>query len=81
MTTILCDRFEYHHNRYALFLFSLLFSFAPSERSFSIIGQADDPRHGPLWAQRLVQAQVSIIYLASGLAKLLDADWRGGVVL
>lgn len=78
---LLCDRLDYHHNRYALFLFALLLSMAPSERSFSIIGQADDPRHGPLWAQRLAQAQVSIIYLSSGLSKLVDPDWRGGVVL
>jgi hypothetical protein len=79
--TILCDRLEYHHNRYALFLFAMILSFAPSDRSFSIIGQPDDSRHGPLWAQRLAQTQVSIIYLASGIAKLIDSDWRAGVVL
>lgn len=81
MYSLLCDRLDYHHNRYALFLFAFLISFAPCERAFSIVGQADDPREGPLWAQRLAQAQVSIIYLASGLAKLLDPDWRGGIVL
>lgn len=79
--TILCDRLQYHHNRYALFLFAFLLSLAPCERAFSIIGSPDASRHGPLWAQRLAQVQVSTIYLASGVAKLLDADWRAGVVI
>ena len=78
---ILSDRLEYHHNRYALFIFAFLLSFAPCERAFSIIGSPDMSRQGPLWAQRLAQAQVSILYLASGAAKLLDADWRAGVVI
>jgi hypothetical protein len=58
-----------------------LLSLSPCDRAFSIIGQPDDSRHGPLWAQRLAQAQVSIIYLASGLSKFFDPDWRGGIVL
>jgi hypothetical protein len=81
MYTILCDRLQYHHNRYALFLFAIVLSLAPCDRAFSIIGSPDASRHGPLWAQRLAQAQVSIIYLASGAAKLLDPDWRSGIVI
>jgi hypothetical protein len=30
---------------------------------------------------RLAQVQISLIYLASGGSKLLDDDWRGGLVL
>jgi hypothetical protein len=58
-----------------------LLSLAPCERAFSIIGSPDDSRHGPLWAQRLAQVQIAVIYLASGLAKLASRDWRAGVVL
>jgi hypothetical protein len=34
-----------------------------------------------LWAQRLAQIQLAIIYLASGGSKLLDPDWRAGRVI
>lgn len=69
---LLCDRVGWHHNRYALACFSFLIAFAP----------CDPPvRVAPLWAQRVAQLQLSIIYLASGGSKLLDADWRGGLVL
>src|SRR6185369_6945423 len=38
-------------------------------------------RRGPLFAQRLAQLQMAIIYIASGGSKLLDADWRSGRVI
>ena len=80
---LLCDRLDFHHNRYALFCFAGLVALAPCDRSFLIAGHALTPleRVGPLWAQRLAQLQASIIYLASGGGKLLDADWRDGLVL
>ena len=77
---LLCDRLEFHHNRWALFGYSALLAFAPCDRSFRL-GGAPGPRMGPLWAARLAQVQVSIIYLASGGSKLLDPDWRSGQVL
>ena len=80
---LLCDRLAYHNNRYALFLFSFLLAFAPCDRAF-VWPQRATPlceRRGPLWAARLVQLQMSIIYLASGGSKLVDPDWRGGLVL
>jgi hypothetical protein len=76
---LLCDRLQFHHNRWALFCQAFLLSFAPCDRSFRL-----GPRLqcvGPLWAARLVGLQLSIIYLASGGSKLLDADWRSGLVL
>ncbi|HEV3191096.1 MAG TPA: HTTM domain-containing protein [Polyangiaceae bacterium] len=80
MYVLLCDRLQFHHNRAALFFYSLLISFSPCDRSLSmavpITGTA-----GPLWAVRLAQLQVSLIYVASGGSKLIDADWRGGRVL
>jgi hypothetical protein len=78
---LLCDRLQFHHNRWALFLYSVLLAFAPCERSFYVAGEPASTRIGPLWAARLAQLQVSIIYLASGGFKLLDTDWRAGRVL
>jgi hypothetical protein len=80
---LLCDRLRLHHNRYALVCFAGLLSFAPCDRSFVITGTplGGMARVGPLWAQRLAQVQLSIIYLASGASKLLDDDWRNGLVL
>jgi hypothetical protein len=77
------DRLHYHHHNYALFLFSILLAFAPCDRSF-VHGRRMLPaklRQGPLWAMRLTQLQLSIIYIASSGSKLLDSDWRGGLVL
>jgi hypothetical protein len=77
---LLCDRLEYHHNRWALFGYAALLSFAPCDRTFRV-NAPPGPRVGPLWAARLAQLQVSIIYLASGGSKLLDPDWRSGRVM
>jgi len=35
----------------------------------------------PLWPLWLLRAQVTLVYLASGISKLVDPDWRGGLVL
>jgi len=80
---LLCDRLSYHNNRYALFLLSFLIAFAPCDRAFVFRGPTVEAtgRMGPLWAQRLAQVQLAIIYLASGGSKLLDPDWRGGLVI
>jgi hypothetical protein len=78
---LLCDRLQFHNNRWALACYSLLLSLAPCDRSFYVAGAPATIRTGPLWAARLAQLQVSIIYVASGGSKLLDADWRGGRVL
>jgi Vitamin K-dependent gamma-carboxylase len=74
-----CDRLSYHHNRYALSCYALLLAFAPCDRSFRLGKPAS--RAGPLWAARLAALQVSIVYVASAGSKLVDPDWRGGVVL
>jgi len=82
---LLCDRLSYHNNRYALFLFSFLLAFAPCDRAFVLRGRGRNAepadRMGPLWAQRLAQLQLAIIYVASGSSKLFDPDWRDGLVL
>jgi hypothetical protein len=81
---LLCDRLQYHNNRYALLLLACLLPFTPCDRSFLLVrgrramgaGEA-----GPTWAQRLMQIQVSLIYLGSSGGKLLDTDWREGQVM
>jgi len=77
---LLCDRLQFHHNRWALFSYAAILAFAPCDRSFQL-GSPPGIRVGALWAARLAQVQLSIIYLASGGAKLFDPDWRGGRVL
>src|SRR5216110_390858 len=69
---LLCDRLSYHNNRYALFLLSFLLAFAPCDRAFVFRGPklAPDDRMGPLWAQRLAQVQLALIYVGSGGSKL-----------
>lgn len=83
-----CDRLQYHNNRYQLLLLATLVAVTPCDRSFSLARRLGLSRArrapvgpGPRWAVRLVAAQVSLVYLASGLGKLLDADWREGTVL
>jgi hypothetical protein len=78
---LLCDRLQFHHNRWALFCYSLLLALSPCDRSFYVADEPITTRVGPLWAARLAQLQLSIIYLASGGWKLFDADWRAGRVL
>ncbi len=77
---LLCDRLQYHNNRAALFFYSLLLSLSPCDRSLSVDSYLG-PSAGPLWAARLAQVQVCVIYVASGGSKLLDPDWRSGRVL
>ena len=79
---LLCDRLQFHHDRYSLDCYALLLSLTPCDRAWRVTESAvPEPRTGPYWAVRLCQLQVSIVYLASGGSKLLDLDWRSGVVL
>jgi hypothetical protein len=77
---LLCDRLQFHHNRWALCCYAAILAFAPCDRSFRL-GPPAGTRVGPLWAARLAQAQLALVYLASGGSKLLDPDWRSGQVL
>jgi hypothetical protein len=77
-----CDRLRYHNNRYALLLFAFILAFAPCDRAFVFRGGTPSlAREGPLWAQRLAQLQLAVIYVGSGGSKLLDPDWRQGRVM
>lgn len=81
-----CDRLQYHNNRYALLLLALLLAFTPCDRSFLLVrGRKHtlprEQRIAPTYARRLLQIQVSLVYLGSTAGKLLDVDWRSGQVL
>lgn len=79
---LLCDRNQFHHNRYSLFCYAFLLSLTPCDRSWRATEAAVPyPRQGPFWGVRLLQLQVSLVYLASGGSKLLDPDWRDGMVV
>ncbi|MDP9035784.1 MAG: HTTM domain-containing protein [Myxococcota bacterium] len=78
---LLCDRVQFHHNRWALFCYALLLAFSPCDRAFFVAADTLTTRVGPLWAARLAQLQLSMIYVASGGSKLLDPDWRHGRVI
>ncbi len=83
---LLCDRLQFHHNRWALACYALLLALTPCDRCYSLAGlwtprEKARPVEGPLWAARLAQLQVSIVYLASGGSKFFDPDWREGRVL
>jgi hypothetical protein len=86
---LLCDRLQYHNNRFALYLLAFLAAFTPSDRSFLLCRLLRGKHHaldeasriGPTWARHLLQFQVSAIYVASSTGKLFDADWRSGIAL
>ena len=79
---LLCDRNQFQHNRYSLYCYALLLSLTPCDRSWRASEPSvPEPRRGAWWGVRLAQLQVSLVYLASGGSKLLDPDWRDGLVL
>jgi hypothetical protein len=79
---LLCDRNQFHHNRYSLYVYALLLSLTLCDRSWRATEPAvPEPRRGPFWGVRLTQIQISIVYLASGASKLLDPEWRDGLVV
>lgn len=83
---LLCDRLQYHNNRYALLLLAFLLAFTPCDRSLLLVRGRNhtlprEQRIAPTFARRLFQLQVSLIYLGSSGGKLFDADWRSGQVL
>ncbi len=78
---LLCDQNQFHHNRYSLLCYAFLLSLTPCDRSWRASDPAVLVRSGPWWGVRLAQFQVAFVYLASGGSKLLDPDWRDGLVL
>jgi hypothetical protein len=75
---LLLDRLGYHHNRYALFLFVFLLAFTPCDQQWSL---RKTPIPSFMIGARALKLQIALIYLASSISKLLDVDWRSGLVL
>ncbi len=80
---MLCDRLQYHNNRFSLLLFCFLAAFTACDRSFLLYrGRAHAlelaSRIAPTLPRRVIAFQVSLLYLASGGGKAFDADWRSG---
>jgi hypothetical protein len=80
---MLCDRLQFHNNRFSLLLCCLLCAFCPSDRSFLLYrGRAHalpaERRVAPTLSRRLIAFTVSLLYVSSGGGKLLDPDWRSG---
>jgi hypothetical protein len=93
---MLCDRLWFHHYRHTMAAFSTLLAFAPCDRHLLLFpGPMARPRNAawstperparaapaPLWAQHAIKLQVSIMYLTSSGSKLLDPDWRQGLMM
>jgi hypothetical protein len=71
------------HNR--AFLIWLLFglSLLPTDRAFSLDVRrgGHGSEEGPYWPVFMLRVVVSSVYFTSGFTKLLDPDWRSGLVL
>jgi uncharacterized membrane protein YphA (DoxX/SURF4 family) len=73
------DEFHHHHTR-LLIVATCLVALSPSGRSLSVDryldvtraareGRAPAPERGPLWAQRLIALQISVLYLFTAIDK------------
>lgn len=83
---LLVSETHYHHNRAFLLVVLLGLALMPVGERWSLdaaLGRvrARYPGRGPQWPLLLLRLQVAIVYLASGVSKLLDPDWLSGVVL
>lgn len=80
----LLNQLFYSNNRIFLMLCVLVLLFSPSHRAISVDAwrsKTGSAAMGPLWAQYVLRAQASLLYLASGGSKLVDPDWISGWVL
>jgi uncharacterized membrane protein YphA (DoxX/SURF4 family) len=78
---VFVDMTSFAHNRGFLVWMLFGLSLLPTGGAFSL--SRTDPRQavGPLWPVLLLRIVVSTVYLTSGLTKLLNPDWRSGLVL
>jgi hypothetical protein len=79
---LLCDRNQFDHGRYSLYVYAFLLSLTRCDRSWRASEpEILEPRRGPWWGVRLTQIQVSLCYFAAAGSKLLDAEWCDGLAL
>lgn len=81
------SRTHFGHNRAFLLVILAGLAFLPLGRSLSVDavlrGRRDGSRQqvrGPLWPVALMRFEVVAMFLGSGLSKLIDPDWFGGLV-
>jgi hypothetical protein len=85
---LLLSQTHFRHNRVFLVIVLGGIALMPAGRTLSIDcwwrrrrGRADVSDVAALWPLWLLRAQVCLVYLASGISKLVDPDWFGGLVL
>ena len=75
----------YHHNRAFLLILLAGVTLGDSGRVLSLdarrAGRSVVDDRTTIWPLWLLRALVSSVYFASGFSKLIDPDWRGGLVL
>jgi hypothetical protein len=85
---LLLSQTHFRHNRAFLAIILGGIALLPAGRVLSVDALIRRRRGRPvavddvaLWPVWLLRAQVCLVYLASGLSKLVDPDWFGGLVL
>lgn len=87
-TNLLLDQTSFQHNRAFLVMNLGLLALQPTGVALSVDAWRQRARTGRppsdiglLWPLRLQRLLLASVYLASGVSKLLDPDWRSGLVL
>ena len=87
-TNLLLSQTHFRHNRAFLAILLGGLALLPAGRVLSVDawlrrlrGRPSLPDDAALWPLWLLRAQVCLVYLASGVSKLVDPDWFGGLVL
>jgi hypothetical protein len=85
---LLLSETHFRHNRAFLAIVLGGIALLPAGRVLSVDawwrrrrGRPVAPDVAALWPVWLLRAQVCLVYLASGMSKLVDPDWFGGLVL
>lgn len=84
---LLLSATNFHHNRGYLTIVLFGLAAAPCGREWSLDallrrwrGLPPLPLEAPAWPLWFLRVECSVVYGASGLSKLIDRDWFGGVV-
>lgn len=85
---LLISETHFHNNRAFLAILLGGLALVPAGRVLSVDawwrrvrGRTELASPAPTWPLLLLRTQVSLVYLASGISKLVDPDWRSGLVL
>lgn len=70
-----------------IMIFSLILTLSPCDEEFSLKSYfrkksgGSAPINVPLWTQRLITLEISLMYLGTSIFKLLSGAWNGGEVI